>query len=135
MALNKNVAGFTADARQKLLAHRWPGNVRELRNVVERALILENTREVQPCSLPDFSVEARLQKDAPVTVAAGESLDLALERLERELIQHMLEQNNFSLTRVAERLKLSRHSLRYRMQRLNMKTAAGDGGEPAAVTE
>ena len=62
-ALNKNIGGFTAAARHKLLAHRWPGNVRELRNVVERALILETTREVQPASLPDFSVESRLQKD------------------------------------------------------------------------
>jgi transcriptional regulator with PAS, ATPase and Fis domain len=135
VVLNKNIGGFTAAARQQLLAHRWPGNVRELRNVVERALILETTREVQPSSLPDFSVESRLQKNAPVAVAPGESLDLALERLERELIQNMLEQNNFSLTRVAERLKLTRHSLRYRMQRLNMKTAAGDGGEPAALAD
>jgi DNA-binding NtrC family response regulator len=135
VALTKNVTGFTAAARQKLLSHRWPGNVRELRNVVERALILGTTREVQPSSLPDFSVESRLQKNAAVTVAPDESLDLALERLERELIQHMLEQNNFSLTRAAERLKLSRHSLRYRMQRLNMKTAAGEGGEPASVAD
>ena len=133
--LNKNINGFTAAARQQLLAHRWPGNVRELRNVVERALILETAREVQPSSLPDFSVESRLQKDAPVAVALGESLDLAMERLERELIQNMLEQNNFSLTRVAERLKLTRHSLRYRMQRLNMKTAAGDGGEAVTIAD
>jgi DNA-binding NtrC family response regulator len=135
VALTKNIAGFTSAARSKLLAHHWPGNVRELRNVVERALILETARDVQPSSLPDFSVESRLQKEAAVIVAPGESLDLALERLERELILNMLEQNNFSLTRVAERLKLTRHSLRYRMQRLNMKTAAGDGAEPATVTE
>jgi DNA-binding NtrC family response regulator len=134
-ALTKNIAGFTPAARQKLLSHRWPGNVRELRNAVERALILETTREVQPSSLPDFSVESRLQKGAPVAVAPDESLAAALERLERELIQNMLEQNNFSLTRVAERLKLTRHSLRYRMQRLNMKTAASDGGETAAVAD
>jgi DNA-binding NtrC family response regulator len=134
-ALNKNISGFSAAARQKLLAHRWPGNVRELRNAVERAMILETHREIQPPSLPDFAIEARLQKGAAVAVAPEESLDQALERLERELIQNMLEQNNFSLTRVAERLRLSRHSLRYRMQRLNMKTAAGDGGETAGVTD
>jgi transcriptional regulator with PAS, ATPase and Fis domain len=134
-ALNKHITAFSAAARHKLQAHRWPGNVRELRNAVERALILETDAEIQPASLPDFAVEARLQKGAPVTVAPEESLDLALERLERELIQNMLEQNNFNLTRVAERLRLSRHSLRYRMQRLNMKTAAGDGGEPAALAD
>jgi DNA-binding NtrC family response regulator len=134
-ALGKNTAGFSAAARHKLQAHRWPGNVRELRNAVERGLILETSHEIQPSSLPDFAVEARLQKGAPVAVAPEESLDLALERLERELIQNMLEQNNFNLTRVSERLRLSRHSLRYRMQRLNMKTAASDGGETAAVAD
>jgi DNA-binding NtrC family response regulator len=133
--LGKNIMAFSPAARHKLMAHRWPGNVRELRNAIERALILETSREIQPSSLPDFSVEARLQKSAPVSVAPDESLDLALERLERELIQNMLEQNNFNLTRAAERLRLSRHSLRYRMQRLNMKTAASDGGETAAVAD
>ena len=126
-ALNKNVAAFTPAAQQKMLAHRWPGNVRELRNVVERALILETGREVQPASLPDFSVEARFQKaTSPALVGPDESLEAALERMEREMIQNALTQSNFSLTRAAGQLKLTRHSLRYRMQRLNMKTDAGD---------
>jgi len=128
-AMPKNITGFSAAARQKLLAHRWPGNVRELRNAVERALILETGAQIQPASLPDFAVESRLQKTAPVAVAPAETLDTALERIERELIQSALEQNNFSLTRAAERLKLSRHSLRYRMQRLNLKSTAVDNGE------
>ena len=129
--LGKNISSFSGAARLKLQSHRWPGNVRELRNVVERALILETGREVEAFSLPDFAVESRLQKSAPLAVAPDESLDQALERLERELIQNMLEQSNFNLTRAAEGLKLSRHSLRYRMQRLNMKTSAADGGENA----
>jgi DNA-binding NtrC family response regulator len=119
--MNKNISGFSAAARQKLLAQRWPGNVRELRNVVERALILETGPEIQPSVLPDFAVEARLQKPGSALVPE-ESLDAALERLEREIIQAALEQNSFSLTRAAAQLKLSRHSLRYRMQRLNMKS-------------
>ena len=124
--LNKNITAFTPAAHQKMLAHRWPGNVRELRNVVERALILETGREVQPASLPDFSIEARLQKTGPAVAGPDESLEAALERIERELIQGALEQNNFSLTRAAGQLKLTRHSMRYRMQRLNMKTDTGD---------
>ena len=133
-ALGKSTTGFAAAARHKLQSHRWPGNVRELRNVVERALILEAGQEIQPGSLPDFAVEARLQKGPTLTVAPDESLDLALERLERELIQNVLEQNNFNLTRASERLRLSRHSLRYRMQRLNMRTAT-DGGDSTLAPE
>jgi DNA-binding NtrC family response regulator len=127
--LNKNVDGLTPAARSKLLSHTWPGNVRELRNVIERALILEKTREIQPSSLPDFQVEARLQKAPFLQFAPGESLDDALARLERELITHALEQYDFNLTRAAEYLKLTRHSLRYRMQRLNMNVGDSASGE------
>jgi DNA-binding NtrC family response regulator len=129
--MNKNINSFTSAAQQRLLAQRWPGNVRELRNVIERALILETTHEIQPASLPDFSAEAHLQKSGSIAPAPDESLDTALERLEREIIHGTLEQNNFSLTRTAERLKMTRHALRYRMQKLNMKIA-GEHGEAVA---
>ena len=129
---NKKVDVLTPAARQKLLSHRWPGNVRELRNAIERALILENTHEIQPGSLPDFHAEARPQKSSNQP-APDESLDDALARLEREVINHALAQNDFSLTRAAEQLKLTRHSLRYRMQRLNM--SLDDGAHEAAGTE
>jgi DNA-binding NtrC family response regulator len=128
-ALNKNVDGLAPASRSRLLSHAWPGNVRELRNVIERALILEKTREIQPSSLPDFQVEARLQKAPLLQPAPDETLDDALARLERELITHALEQYDFNLTRAAEYLKLTRHSLRYRMQRLNMNVGDGVSGE------
>jgi DNA-binding NtrC family response regulator len=131
--MNKGVDGFAPAARQKLLAHRWPGNVRELRNAIERALILETAREIQPASLPDFQAEAHAGKTAPVQVALDESLDDAVARLERELIHHALAQHSFSLTRAAERLKLTRHSLRYRMQRLNI--SSGELPEEAAAAD
>ena len=127
--MNKSVSGIVPAARQKLLSHKWPGNVRELRNVIERALILETTHEIQPASLPDFQVETRLQKAAPSSVVPNESLDDALARLERELITHVLEHSDFNLTQAAERLKLSRHSLRYRMQRLNLDFGDSTPGE------
>ena len=126
----KNIHAISPAAQAKLLAQRWPGNVRELRNVIERALILETGPEIQTSSLPDFAADSRPQKGAGLTPAAGESLDEALERLEREIINNTLEQSNFSLTRTAERLRMTRHSLRYRMQKLNMKIA-GDSADAA----
>jgi DNA-binding NtrC family response regulator len=128
--MNKNVNGLASATRQKLLSHRWPGNVRELRNVIERALILETTREIQPASLPDFQVESRLQKTAAGPASPDESLDDTLTRIERELITGAMERNGFNLTRAAEHLKLTRHSLRYRMQRLRMNL----GDEPGETS-
>jgi DNA-binding NtrC family response regulator len=121
MAMTKNVDGLAPATRQKMLLHRWPGNVRELRNAIERALILETMHDIQPSSLPDFQIETRLARTSPTPPAPDESLDDALMRTERELISGALEQSEFNLTRAAERLKLTRHSLRYRMQRLDMQ--------------
>src|SRR5262245_42541167 len=83
-AMNKDVRTLSRAARQKLVAHHWPGNVRELRNVIERALILETSSEVQPNSLPDFQLEARLHKAATPRPAGGESLDEMMARYEKE---------------------------------------------------
>ena len=130
--MNKNVGGLAPATRQKLLAHRWPGNVRELRNAVERALILETTTEIQPASLPDFQVETRLQKASSAQPAPDETLDDALARIEREIITGALAQHDFNLTRAAESLKVTRHSLRYRMQRLQMNLG-DEPAEPAAA--
>ena len=118
--MNRNVKGLAPASRQKMQSHLWPGNVRELRNVIERALILETTPEIQPSSLPDFQIETRLQKTTAPQAAPDESLDDAMARLERELITRAMEQHNFNLTRTSEQLKLTRHALRYRMQRLKM---------------
>ena len=129
--MNKQAKSISRPARQKLLSHHWPGNVRELKNVVERALILEGDREIQAASLPDFQLEAKLHKSTP-QVTGNESLDELLAGFEREVIGAMLERNHFSLTRTAEQLKLSRHALRYRMQRLNIGTATSDDEDTVA---
>ncbi len=119
-AMNKSLRGLSRAAHQKLMLHSWPGNVRELRNVIERALILERGNEIQPESLPDFRLEALLHRTAIPKPAEGGSLDEIMAKFERELISSMLEQNHYNLGRTADQLKISRHALRYRMQRLNI---------------
>lgn len=126
ISMNRTIKGLSKMAQQLLLSHHWPGNVRELRNVIERAVILESTEEIQASSLPDFQLETRLKKGDTTPTAGGRSLDDLMGHYERELITSMLEQNHFSLTKTAEQLKLSRHALRYRMQRLNITTGLED---------
>ena len=141
ISMNKGVRTISRSARQKLLTHHWPGNVRELRNVIERALILETGQEVQPENLPDFHVEALLHKSGAAPRSTnGQTLDEIMTNFEHELILGILETNHFNLAKSAEQLKISRHALRYRMQRLNLSTgtvddedgSAGGGKEPAS---
>jgi len=124
--MKKQISGLSHAAKQKLLSHHWPGNVRELRNVIERAVILESTNEIQAHNLPDFALESGLKKAESAAPSASQSLDDAMSHFERELISQTLEQNRFSVSRAAEQLKLSRHALRYRMQRLNISNPEAD---------
>jgi len=130
ISMNKNTRRISHAARQKLRAHHWPGNVRELRNVIERALILESNPEIQPDSLPDFELEGRLHKAVPPKVIPTGSLDHIMANFERELIISTLEQNHYNLIRAADQLKISRHALRYRMQRFNISLDNGTDEEP-----
>ena len=47
----------------------------------------------------------------------------------------MLEQNHFSLTRTAEQLKITRHALRYRMQRLNISAGTEAEDDTSTTTK
>jgi DNA-binding NtrC family response regulator len=132
LSMNKITQTLSRAARLKLMAHHWPGNVRELRNVIERALILETGSEIQPASLPDFELEARLHKGGSSKPAVNGTLDEIMARYEREVIAGLLEQNHFSLAKTADQLKISRHALRYRMQRLNIAGGTENEEEPAA---
>src|SRR5262249_9490058 len=40
--LRKRISGVTPEVAEIFRRYRWPGNVRELRNVIERAMILED---------------------------------------------------------------------------------------------
>jgi len=124
VAMNKPIKAVSRAAQQLLMTHHWPGNVRELRNVIERAVILETAEEIQPTNLPDFHLETRLRKGEFPSAMAGNSLEEAMFNFERDLILSRLEQNHYSLAKTADQLKITRHALRYRMQRLNVNIDA-----------
>jgi DNA-binding NtrC family response regulator len=98
---------------------------------MERAVILETTREIQPTSLPDFLLETRLRKGQPPPPPTGHTLDDALFGYERELILTTLNQNHYSLAKTADQLRITRHALRYRMNRLriHLDTPAEESAE------
>src|SRR4030066_2361341 len=49
---NKNIKGFSDEAKKLMAQYSWPGNVRELKNVIERAMILTDQEVITPKHLP-----------------------------------------------------------------------------------
>lgn len=50
--MNKKIKGLTKEASKILQRHSWKGNIRELKNIIERAVIVENSELVTEDSLP-----------------------------------------------------------------------------------
>jgi transcriptional regulator with PAS, ATPase and Fis domain len=113
-----SVDGISSEAFEMLTTYDWPGNVRELRNVIERALILnQGATELRPEHLPP-RVRDATRKPSGVDPSNG-ILDtrLTLEEAERRLIREALERSGGNQSKAARELGVSRDTLRYRMKK------------------
>jgi DNA-binding NtrC family response regulator len=117
--MGRHIVGFTDDAAKLMVSYHWPGNIRELRNAVERAVIMETTRHIQPGSLPQAIGDApppapREPSDEPL------GLEDAMSQYERRFIERALRRHVGRINETAAELGITRHALRYRMQKLGM---------------
>ena len=120
--LNKTVRGIEEDVAAAFRHYHWPGNVRELRNVIERALILEDDDVITTKYVP------RNLGAGPNQTAAGRSgadeifhlppAGASLEQVEMSLVRQAIERSGGNQTRAAELLGISRDQLRYRLKKL-----------------
>jgi transcriptional regulator with GAF, ATPase, and Fis domain len=108
-----------------LQRHRWPGNIRELRSVIERACIRSAGRALVPA---DFQlVHDAFVSPRPEPEGAGSGRARTLREVEREHLQAMLTLSGGIIegrNGAAALLGLSPSTLRFRMRRLGILTAA-----------
>jgi two-component system, NtrC family, response regulator len=83
--VGKQIADISAPAQQILIAHTWPGNVRELKNVMERAVILEDGNILTAESLP-FELQQLLTHGQQSAVEG-----LTLAGMEKQHIRRVLQ--------------------------------------------
>jgi DNA-binding NtrC family response regulator len=119
----KTTEGFTDEAMEHLMAYGWPGNVRELRNVVERAMILENKDLL---GLEDLPPELGGPAPAAPSAATESAVPLpaegvVLEEVERDLVAQALERTGGNQTRAARLLGISRDALRYKIKKFGLR--------------
>jgi two-component system response regulator PilR (NtrC family) len=119
---------FSDDALSALQAYDFPGNVRELENIIERALALCSEGVITTQDLCLAPVE-RVQSDVG-EVSDKYPLPDYLDRVEKEALLEALQQTNFNRTAAAKLLGLTLRTMRYRMERLGIKSPAGvDDGD------
>jgi DNA-binding NtrC family response regulator len=129
----KDVRRIDARAREVLLSYPWPGNVRELSHVIERAVLWsrENTINVEHLSLTTpLRLEPnggdRAPEAVPPTSKTNDGLGppselqppgVDLNRWERSMIERAMQEAGGNQTKAAQRLGISRDTLRYRLKK------------------
>ncbi len=114
--------------RESFRRYSWPGNVRELRNVIERAMILEDGELITTKYLPRElrTEELRAGNDEPVRLPPE---GLSLAEVEASLVRQALERCDGNRTRAARLLGLTRDQLRYRLKKMHAAKTSGARAE------
>jgi len=121
-SMGKDVKGFDNETVSWLTRYAWPGNVRQLRNVVERAVILCETDQITGRELPLADDIEQLMEDIPETNEELKSLkkkvrQKAADRVEKNFLLNALTQNDWNVTRAAERVGLQRTNFQNLMKK------------------
>src|SRR6266545_6944865 len=100
--VNKKVDRFSQDALDMLRRYSWPGNLRELENIIERAVVLSSSQQIDVAHLPLY-----LQESGPIGVTTQQGFVQAKERVismfEKEAVARFLSEARGNISVAAQK--------------------------------
>ncbi len=108
VSMSKDLVSIDRNALKRLEEFEFPGNVRELENMIERAIVIGNGKEIHLKDLP-------LGKD--IIANTVESLD----ELENKHVLQILNKYDWNITRAAKALNVDRVTLYSKIKKYNLK--------------
>lgn len=107
-SMSRDMITIEAAALKHLEAFEFPGNVRELENMIERAIVIGNGKEIKLKDLP-------LGKEV-----ISDSIE-SLDDLEKKHILMILKKYHWNISHSAKALKVDRATLYNKMKKYNLK--------------
>ena len=123
----KSIEGFRDDALARITSYAWPGNVRELENVIERAVVLSDSPQIETKHLPGALVPHEDRGGAPPVPGS------TIADLEKFAILKTLEACGGSTSKAAMILGVSTRKIQYKLHEYGSAGMdRGADGEPAS---
>lgn len=113
-----SIKGLAPEVESLLMGYDWPGNVREVRNVIERAMVLEDGEYLTAANIALGAGELSDEPETALAAAAGAG---SLEGVERAMLVQALERCHGNQTQAAKALGITRDTLRYRVKKYGLK--------------
>jgi two-component system, NtrC family, response regulator HydG len=114
--LSKSINGFDSDVMDVLMSYIWPGNLRELKNVIRRAVLLEQSSMISLVSLPIEIIKKDSISSSESRRSDTDNLKEMKEKAEYDLIMSTLQKVRFNKSKAAELLDIDRKTLYNKMK-------------------
>lgn len=123
--LGKPHLRFSRNTLKLLYEYPWPGNVRELENVIQRAVVMAEGKEIGeqelPLAMQSFTEpDAAAPNNAPL-FGSGSSV-VPLAKIKEAALRHALSASNGNIAEAASRLNIGRATLYRLMKKYGITT-------------
>jgi DNA-binding NtrC family response regulator len=108
-SMSRDKITIDQSALKRIEEYDFPGNVRELENMIERAIVVGNGKEIR---LKDLPLEKDIIRDSNDT----------LQELERKYIQQTLAKYDWNISRSAKALKIDRVTMYNKIRKYKLKS-------------
>jgi len=108
-SMSRDLITIDPAAMQRLEEYHFPGNVRELENMIERAIVVGNGKEIR---LKDLPLETDMVTDS----------NDSLNDLEKKYIQKTLEKYDWNISRSAKALQIDRVTLYNKIKKYRLRS-------------
>ena len=108
-SMSRDLISIDQAALKRMEEYDFPGNVRELENMIERAIVVGNGKEIRLKDLP-------FEKD--IITNSNDSLS----ELEKKYIQQTLDKFNWNISRSAKALKIDRVTLYNKIKKYQLQS-------------
>jgi transcriptional regulator with PAS, ATPase and Fis domain len=120
----RSVKSISASAMDKLLAYQWPGNIRELDHLIERAILMATSNELQADDLmlkSGTNTQGDGQSDTTQSTQSNEEwAQLSMEEAEGKLIGLVMKRFHGNAKEAAKSLGYSKSAFYRRLDKFGL---------------
>jgi DNA-binding NtrC family response regulator len=114
---HRPLAGIAPDAAEALQEYHWGGNIRELQNVIEKAVILSEGKEL---TVKDLQIDSSAKGLRMTNDGFSGKLDAFSERSEESLVREAMSRCNNNISAAAKLLGVSRPTLYAKLKKYGL---------------
>lgn len=118
-SIGKEIKGISASATKFFLNYSWYGNVREMENLIQRAIILEESNVITSDTVTEL-IYGGVDRKQTGDIKAKEKIEAIKAAEEKKLIMNALTEARWKKTDAAAHLGISRKSLFNKMKKYGL---------------